>query len=496
MSREVITLHIGQAGCQGGLRLWELFCEEHGILADGTRHQEGEIDQDDMHFASFFNDTHSGQYVPRSIFVDTDPMMMEKLSGSKFGKLFHPDYMLGYKRDCKNNFFEGKSMASEFHIKEDVLDRVRMAVGLCNNLQGFFVFHSWGGGTGSGLGAEVIHEVYDQYPRCSIFETVIYPSTDYSSCIVEPYNCMLSMNATKDEVSLSLMLDNQAAYAMCQDRLAIPEPDFKDLNRLIAQVISSCTTSLRYETVINSTLMEILHNIVPSRQFRYPVLALSPVCAVKRGKHEQFSTPEIITELFEPRSMMANLSGHMQFNRYLAAVVLLRGLDTSEDSKPESFDAMPIQAGEAIPALHGLRKEGMGKRALKFVPWMEAHGFKVGVVGVPPCVPEDFKEVMAESKRQGALLANTTAVRTLFARQYIKFLNLFFHKAYAWQYITAGGTLDDFEDAKQGVRGIIDEYERLLSDCVDAENDPDHDGRRAQVRLKGRTHVTSRNARP
>ena len=29
--REVITLHIGQAGCQMGNAAWELFCLEHGI---------------------------------------------------------------------------------------------------------------------------------------------------------------------------------------------------------------------------------------------------------------------------------------------------------------------------------------------------------------------------------------------------------------------------------------------------------------------------------
>ena len=31
LQREVITLHIGQAGCQMGNAAWELFCLEHGI---------------------------------------------------------------------------------------------------------------------------------------------------------------------------------------------------------------------------------------------------------------------------------------------------------------------------------------------------------------------------------------------------------------------------------------------------------------------------------
>ena len=34
--REVISIHIGQAGVQMGNACWELYCLEHGIHPDGT----------------------------------------------------------------------------------------------------------------------------------------------------------------------------------------------------------------------------------------------------------------------------------------------------------------------------------------------------------------------------------------------------------------------------------------------------------------------------
>ena len=40
MPKEVITVHLGQAGCQIGLQLWEQLCNEHGIEPDGTRPEE------------------------------------------------------------------------------------------------------------------------------------------------------------------------------------------------------------------------------------------------------------------------------------------------------------------------------------------------------------------------------------------------------------------------------------------------------------------------
>lgn len=43
---------------------------------------------------------------------------------------------------------------------------------------------------------------------------------------------------------------------------------------------------------------------------------------------------------------------------------------------------------------------------------------QVGLVGKPPCNVEG--DNMAKTKRQGAMLGNSTAVRQLFVRQYTK----------------------------------------------------------------------------
>ena len=34
--REVVSIHVGQAGVQIGNSCWELYCLEHGIKPDGT----------------------------------------------------------------------------------------------------------------------------------------------------------------------------------------------------------------------------------------------------------------------------------------------------------------------------------------------------------------------------------------------------------------------------------------------------------------------------
>lgn len=476
-----------------GQDVWELFCEEHHIDPDGKRTLSAP--DDDTAYQSFFSETSAGQHVPRSIFVDTDPTTKDEILNSEYSKLFHPETILSYKQDCKNNFFEGRSIASQFKIKDDIMDRVRLATDLCQNLQGFFIFHSFGGGTGSGVGTELLHELHEHFEKKVIFQPVIYPSNQFSSSIVEPYNTIFSTYYMRDVVDVSLMIDNQACYKMCERNLGIANPDFRHVNRIIAQCISACTTSLRYETQLNATLGEIVTNLVPTQHFRYPIVSLAPVRNAKEGKHDKFSTQEIVTDLFEPRNILCDCGEILKANRYLAAVILLRGCE--EPSKEEMGATMdrpatvksdasgmgtatgpvvltrltggsPIEANSVMKALGTLIDPSNSKRSsLRFAPWISS-GFKVGLVGEVPVIPKGF---MAASRRQGAVLGNSTAVRQIFVRQYTKYLKLFYHRAYVWQFLDANGEIDLFDEAREGVRDIIGHYEELLKQCAQLENE-------------------------
>jgi len=501
--KECVTVHIGQAGVQTGMQTWELFTQEHGIQPDGTRVDDGytDYDPDDSTYASFFHETNSGQHVPRAVFVDTEPTCINDIKVSKMRKLFHPDTLVSYKQDCKSNFFEGRVMASAFKIQETVVDRIRLAVDLCDNPQGFFVFHSVGGGTGSGVGVEVLHDMKDQFDKKAIFQPVIYPSSNYSSCIVEPYNCVFATHFMKDVVDLSIMLDNQAAYSICENNLQIKTPHFSHVNRLIAQCISGATAPLRYETELNATLTEIQQNLVPMPTFRYPIISLAPVRHAERGAHEKFNTPEIITELFDERNCLCEVK-RLGANRYVAAVLILRGDGDGDagDADPRATSsgrgvAKPISFSAAIQTLNSLRNPPSHKthtRAVKFCPWMEGTGIKLGIVRARPHIPKEF--CMSDSKRQGILLGNNTAVRQLFVRQYVRFLRLFYHKAYVWQFIDATGDDDTFLEAKESMRDLIDEYEKLLSGSASVENERvQSSGASTTVRLMGATSRAQEN---
>ncbi|KAG0276903.1 Tubulin alpha-3 chain, partial [Linnemannia gamsii] len=70
--REVISIHVGQAGIQIGNACWELYCLEHGISPDGTVASDKQASQFDSSSSTFFSQTSAGKHVPRAIFVDLE----------------------------------------------------------------------------------------------------------------------------------------------------------------------------------------------------------------------------------------------------------------------------------------------------------------------------------------------------------------------------------------------------------------------------------------
>ena len=73
--REVISIHVGQAGVQIGNACWELYCLEHGIQPDG--HIPQNLQADDNSFDTFFSETSSGKHVARTVLVDLVPSVVD-----------------------------------------------------------------------------------------------------------------------------------------------------------------------------------------------------------------------------------------------------------------------------------------------------------------------------------------------------------------------------------------------------------------------------------
>lgn len=58
-------------------------------------------------FNTFFSETGSGKHVPRAIFVDLEPTVIDEVRTGGYRQLFHPEQLISGKEDAANNFARG-----------------------------------------------------------------------------------------------------------------------------------------------------------------------------------------------------------------------------------------------------------------------------------------------------------------------------------------------------------------------------------------------------
>jgi tubulin alpha len=162
------------------------------------------------------------------------------------------------------------------------------------------IFHSYGGGTGSGFGALLLERITTEFSRKSKLEFSVYPSPGTSTAVVEPYNAVLSTHSTIENSDCTFLVDNDAVYDLCRRNLDIPRPGYEHMNGLIAQVVSSITSSLRFDGVLNVDLAEFQTNLVPYPRIHYPLISYAPVNSEKSSSHESFKVQDLTFKCLSP----------------------------------------------------------------------------------------------------------------------------------------------------------------------------------------------------
>jgi tubulin alpha len=202
-----------------------------------------------------------------------------------YKNLFHPNHLMNTKEDAANNYARGNISVGK-EILPVVVDCLRKLAEQSNSLQGFFVFHSFGGGTGSGFSALLMDFLAEEFSKKCKLEFAIYPSPQICTAVVEPYNSILTTHSTLDCTDCSFIVDNQAIYEICKKKLNVDCPHYTHLNRLISQVVSSITASLRFNGALNVDMMEFQTNLVPYPRLHFPLASFSPMVPTEKVGHE------------------------------------------------------------------------------------------------------------------------------------------------------------------------------------------------------------------
>jgi len=358
--------------------------------------------------------------------VDLEPGALDVIKSGPLGRLFKPDNFVFGQNGAGNNWAKGHYTEGA-ELVEGVLDVLRREAESCECVQGFQLTHSLGGGTGSGLGTLILAKIREEFPDRMISAFSILPS-NRSDVVVESYNSILSLHQLIENADTVACIDNLALYDICNKTLKLDNPNYKDLNNLVSNVMSGVTCGLRFPGQLNSDLRKMAVNLVPFSRLHFFMVGFAPLSSIANSSFRAMNVSQLTAQMFDPRNMMAACD--LKKGKYLAASCMFRGNIPTRD-----VDDTMLQV--------------QTKQAESFVPWIP-NNITSSICNVPP----------TGLSMSGTFIANSTAIQGVFERIGKQFTQMFKRKAFVHWYTEEGMDEMEFSEAESNMNDIIAEYQQ------------------------------------
>merc|ERR1712157_225352 len=241
-----------------------------------------------------------------------------------------------------NNWAKGHYTEGAEQV-EAVLDRGRVEMEACEAAQGFQLFHSLGGGTGSGMGTLLLLKIRDAYPDRILNTFSVYPSPKVSDTVVEPYNAVLSSHQLLENADETFIIDNEALYNISHNVLKQTAPKYADLNYLISCVMAGVTASLRFPGALNGDLRKLGVNLVPFPRLHFFLITQAPLANAGEATKAVLNVKELRKQAFSQRNFYSNVKP--DDGKYLAGSFVFRGAMSTQEVD-DNMEKLQTESGD------------------------------------------------------------------------------------------------------------------------------------------------------
>lgn len=448
-----IVVQVGQCGNQLGYRFWDLALREHRqanfIVDDAVNSFFHTVDSKNVKKYG----SSSCNIKARAVLIDMEEGVISELMKGPLKNIFDTTQLVTDVSGSGNNWAVGNKVYGA-QYRERITNMLRHEAELCDSLQCFFLLHSMGGGTGSGLGTAVLEILYDEFPEIHRFVTAVYPSA-YDDVVTSPYNTVLANSILTEYADCVIPIENKALVDLCNhiersitcnkspanvkpeslvtsSEGGISKPKqkkpFDHMNNIIANLLLNLTSSSRFPGSLNVDLNEIVMNMMPYPRLHFLVSSITPLFSLQNSGACYQRLDQLFTEAFSSHHHL--FKGETKRGIFLACALLVRGQANISD----------IQRN--IDRIRG---------GLRFAPWNE-DGWKTGLCAVPP-VGHPYSVVM---------LANNTCIWRPFTLIKNHFIKMYKKKAHLHHFLQVNGMEKDiFDTSLLSLDMLIEEYKEL-----------------------------------
>eukprot|EP01083_Nonionella_stella_P126047 381334_1 len=230
------------------------------------------------------------RFIPRSILIDLDPCPLDAMHMSPTGSLFKESNVVCGASSAGHNFAKGYYTEGN-ELIDEIMDCVRHEVEACDSLQAFEIYHSFGGGTGSGLGTLVLRKLRDTYPgRILATFSVVTRSCFAVEVNVEPYNQTLALSEMIENADITSLFDNDALSNISHNVLRLRQPKYADYNWIMSHAMSGITSTLRFDIYndLHVSWRKLGMNMITFPRLHFLCSGQTPL--FRKGCHRQCDT--------------------------------------------------------------------------------------------------------------------------------------------------------------------------------------------------------------
>ncbi|MFA0809559.1 hypothetical protein [Microbulbifer epialgicus] len=435
MANEIISIHIGGAGCRIGLSFWDLLRRESGLDTQGK--PTGEISTKASE--TLFQETGFGAKVPRSLFVDLDPRTINEVKQHEMGALFHEDYLVSGDSGTGGVYARGYEQGKK--VIDTVFDKIRKIEDNCDSIQGFMIFMSTGGGTGAGLGALILEQLRQKYLKIPRLVFAVYPSALEANA-TSPYNSLMSSHKLLRDADMTVVLENSTfKYLRDSHSQQINE------NNKIACIISDVTAPIRDQNGAYKSIRELIDNLVPFPRFSFMLAVHEAIDSSRFGADN--SAQRLSESAFDPRDFIASIPDfNWDTDKYLGMDFIFWG-------------NLNTEAINSAMTWFNLKYAG------QFKHWFPGQ--------IRSSLHSSVRPVFDHVDREDAtvtILGNNSGIMKFFDTNVIQPAKLIRTSgAYLHQYYEAGMVAKDFDDAFENFNFLLKDYSDATTPAVDEKEE-------------------------